>query len=329
MTGVRSIAIFQTAFLVMTAVTQAVGQQSADQSAHRAALITHDAVHLHYLEWRTTGPTVVLVPGYSLTAHAFDDIAALLPQQFHVIAVTPRGFGESDAPTTGEYTVAVLVEDLHAILDSLHIQKAALVGHSLAGTVIASFALRYPARVSRLLFLDSFPYFSEEHGDSIARLDPISTPPFTGDTTYDAAARYLATYRFVPWQPALDADLRAKPLGDEGARRRALTASYISDQWAHPPALSELRVPTLQICAKASVKSEYPWLNPSDPTYNAAKRFIGTTLGPFNRKLCRRFESTVPGAQVARIRGSHYVFFTNPKETARILTEFMRAEIPH
>src|SRR5438105_12320463 len=116
----------------------------ADSSPHRSAFVTHHGVRLHYLDWGGTKPVVVLLPGYALTAHAFDDIGRLLASEFRVIAVTPRGFGQSDAPNSGDYTIGTMVEDLRALLDSLSIQHAALIGHSISGSTITEVARAYP-----------------------------------------------------------------------------------------------------------------------------------------------------------------------------------------
>ena len=282
-----------------------------------------EGVRLHYLAWGESGPAIVLLPGFSLTAHAFDDIGPLLAVGRRVIALTPRGFGESDAPDSGAYTIDTLVDDLRALLDSLQVARAVLIGHSISGTVAAHFALRFPHRVTKLVLLDAFPYFAAAGGDSVAALDPVDVPPFRGDTTYDAAARYLARYRYIPWRAALDADLRAKSLGADAARRRALTTAYIADQWRHPPDLRQLTVPTLEVCAVASVSSEYPWLRTSDAQYASARAYIAQQLVPFNRALCEQFVATVPGGRVVRIVGSHYVFFTQPVHTARLLRPFL------
>ncbi len=255
----------------------------------RAGYVNHHGARLHYLEWVGSGPTIVLLPGYSLTAHAFEEIGAALAPNHRVIAITPRGFGESDAPDTSNYAIATLADDLGAVLDSLRIDQPVLVGHSLSGTVIARYALDHPTRVSRLIFLDAFPYGAGEGADSIEALDPIQLPAFVGDTTYDAVAAYLGRYRFVPWRPALDTDLRAKPSGAEGGRRRALTVGYIADQRAAPPDLTRLVVPSLQLCAVPSVRSEYPWLRPGSPGYRTARRYVEATLRPFNKRLCDRF----------------------------------------
>ena len=299
-------------------------QATRDRSPHRTRFVLHDGVRLHYLTWGASGSVIVLLPGFSLTAHAFDDIGPRLAEEHRVIALTPRGFGESDAPNDSSgYTIDTLVEDLRALLDTLHVDRATLVAHSISGTVAAHFALRFPARVSRLILLDAFPYFAAAGGDSIAALDPVAPPPFRGDTTYDAAAIYLARYRYVPWQPALDADLRAKPLGEEAARRQALTTRYITDQSRNPPDLRRLTVPAVEVCAVASVASEYPWLRRSDGPFATAHAYVTQLLAPFNRALCQRFADTVPGGRTENIAGSHYVFFTHPERTIGAVRRFL------
>lgn len=290
-----------------------------------AGTIHRDGIGLHYLEWRGAEPAVVLLPGYALTAHAYRDVGAGLAGRHRVVAVTFRGFGESDAPDDGAYTIGTLVADLAALLDALHLERPVLVGHSLAGTVIAAFALRYPTRVRQLIFLDAFPYRKAEGGDSVHALDTVAPPPFAGDTTYDAVAAYLGKYRFVPWRAALDADLRHKPIGAESARRRRLTEGYIRDQWAAPPRLAGLAVPAVQVCAIPTVRTEYPWLRPSMPDYPAARRFIDRSARPFQHHLCDRFLQMVPGGRTVDVPGSHYIFFTEPAVTVRLIRDQLRA----
>ena len=299
-------------------------QAFSDPSPHRVGSVRHGGARLHYLEWGAKGPMVVLLPGYSLTAHVFDEIGPALAGSYHVIALTPRGFGESDAPDSSAYTVSTLVEDLHALFDSLRIERAALVGHSLAGTVAVDFALRYPARVTRLALLDAFPFIAPAVWDSITSLDPVAVPPFLGDTTYAAAAIYLARHRYSPWRPSFDADLRAKPLGAEGARRRALTAGYIADQSRGWPDLRRLTIRTLELCAIPTVASEYPWLTRTDPAHRAAQHYVTAYLRPFQRRMCAHFESIVPGGRSEELSGSHYLFFTDPMVTVRALRRFLR-----
>ncbi len=294
---------------------QALAQHRPVATAAIAGSVRRDGARLHFLEWRGAGGTIVLLPGYSLTAHVYESIGRTLGATNRVVALTPRGFGESDAPDDAKYTIATLVDDLHALMDTLGIQRATLVGHSLSGTVAATFALAYPARVTRLILLDSYPYFAAAGGNTIAAKDPVAPPEFTGDTTSERVAAYLGRYRFVPWNADLAADMRAKPRGAESVRRRALTNGYIDDQWKSAPDLSRLAVPSLQVCSMPSVRSEYPWLTRRDRDYTKAAAYIARYARPFARAMCQRYAATVPNGRSIQREGSHYLFFTQPAVT--------------
>jgi pimeloyl-ACP methyl ester carboxylesterase len=72
---------------------------------------------------------------------------ALADAGFRVIAVDLKGHGLSDKPLASEeYTIESLVEHLRDILDALELDRPALVGHSLGGSLIYHFASRYPER---------------------------------------------------------------------------------------------------------------------------------------------------------------------------------------
>jgi hypothetical protein len=151
----------------------------------------------------------------------------------------------------------------------------------------------------------------------------VTVPQFSGDTTYPRVREFLTRYRFDGWSRALEADLGVKPLGAENARRLALTAGYIRDQESRPPDVSSLNVPALQVCAEPSMTTEYPWLDAGTRAYNAAQAYVARTLRPFDRRLCQRFATSVPRGRTVDVAGSHYVFFTRPALTARIIRSFV------
>jgi len=93
-------------------------------------------------------PPVVLIHGWGCSAYVFRrNMPALADGGFRAIAVDLKGHGLSDKPVaSGEYTVDSLVEHLHDILDALRLERPALVGHSLGGSLIYHFASRYPER---------------------------------------------------------------------------------------------------------------------------------------------------------------------------------------
>ena len=296
----------------------------SDASPHRSTFFVHQGARLHYLDWGGTGPVVVLLPGYGLTAHAFDEIGTMLADGFRVIAVTPRGYGESDAPPeSASYTVATMAADLRALLDTLGIGQAALIGHSISGATITAFALAHPDRVSKLVFLDAFPYYAAAGGDSVEALAPVSAPGFSGTMTYPRVRDFLRRYRFNGWSAALEADLRANVLGPELTRRQALTGRYIADSRAAPPDVAAIAAPALQACAIPTAVTEYPWLRPGTSDHARARAYVREVLRPFSRTLCARFSEFVPGGRTEEVAGSHYVFFTRPAPAARMIRRFL------
>jgi pimeloyl-ACP methyl ester carboxylesterase len=95
-----------------------------------------------------TAPPVVLVHGWGCSAYTFHrNMPALAEAGFRPIAVDLKGHGLSDKPVASEdYTIDSLVEHLREILDALELERPALAGHSLGGSLIYHFASRYPGR---------------------------------------------------------------------------------------------------------------------------------------------------------------------------------------
>jgi pimeloyl-ACP methyl ester carboxylesterase len=89
------------------------------------------------------------------TAHAFDDFAPRFADRFRVLGVTRIGFGETDQPPPTGYGLTSRAEQIRAVLDSLHIKKAILIGHSLGGDEITAFAGMFPERTLALVYLDA------------------------------------------------------------------------------------------------------------------------------------------------------------------------------
>jgi pimeloyl-ACP methyl ester carboxylesterase len=73
---------------------------------------------------------------------------------FRIIAFDNRGFGFSDKPESG-YSVAAYVDLLVALMDSLGLPDAVLVGHSMGGAIAAELAIAHPKRVRGLVLIDA------------------------------------------------------------------------------------------------------------------------------------------------------------------------------
>ncbi|NMC72560.1 MAG: alpha/beta fold hydrolase, partial [Myxococcales bacterium] len=99
------------------------------------------------------GPAVVFLHGLAGDATHWVHVAPRFTATHRVICVDLPACGESEAPR-GPLSVRLYAEQVHALLDRLGIDRAAIVGHSLGGMVAAELAFLAPGRISQLVLLD-------------------------------------------------------------------------------------------------------------------------------------------------------------------------------
>jgi 2-hydroxy-6-oxonona-2,4-dienedioate hydrolase len=112
-----------------------------------------DGCNIRYLE-EGSGVPAILLHGSSLgsSADVFRrNLHALARHGIRAIAVDLPGFGKSDA-ADGSSASARKAFVLR-FMDALGLERAALIGHSSAGSAVVSMALAHPPRVSHVLIL--------------------------------------------------------------------------------------------------------------------------------------------------------------------------------
>lgn len=96
------------------------------------------------------GQPVLFVHGFGGTARNFTlNIGPLAQAGFRVVAPELWGMGRSAKPR-GRYSLDRWVDQLIGLMDSLGMQRAAVVGHSMGGAVAVRLARRHPERVTKL-----------------------------------------------------------------------------------------------------------------------------------------------------------------------------------
>lgn len=172
-----------TAVLIVIAVR--LPALAEDTSPHRSGFVKANGVRLHYLEWSGGKRGVLLMlTGLGNDAHIFDSFAVRFTDQYRVLALTRRGYGESDKPRTG-YDVSTRIEDVRRFLNALGIAKVTLIGHSVAGDELTAFATAYPARVDKIVYLDAA--YDRSKTAALVADDPIlKALPNGGQTRWDA-----------------------------------------------------------------------------------------------------------------------------------------------
>jgi pimeloyl-ACP methyl ester carboxylesterase len=101
------------------------------------------------------GPLVVLLHGFPELWYSWrHQLDALAEAGHHAAAPDVRGYGDTDAPPAVErYRMRELVDDVAGLLDALHEDRAALVGHDWGARIAWHFAQLHPERVAALVAL--------------------------------------------------------------------------------------------------------------------------------------------------------------------------------
>lgn len=156
----------------------AMGYAQTDTTPHTVQFVAVDKnVKLEFLDWGGSGRPMILLPGLGDTAHVFDSFAQKLALNYHVIGITPRGFGQSSVPPPepANYSPDRLADDVVAVIEALKLDHPVLAGHSVAGEVLSDMGARHPKSVSALIYIDAgyaFALYDEAHGDLV--LDAIA-----------------------------------------------------------------------------------------------------------------------------------------------------------
>jgi len=129
-----------------------------------------------------TGFPLVLTHGFSANLDIWAPQVDDFSRKYQLIVYDARGHNLSSAPAGAEnYSLDVLVEDLHNLLTHLKVDKAYIGGLSMGGAVSLGYAGRHPEKVAAVMIFDidgGFqPYNAEndaimtkmrEEGDKIA-----------------------------------------------------------------------------------------------------------------------------------------------------------------
>jgi lipase len=107
-------------------------------------------------EWGTDdpdAPTVRAVHGITASHMAWAVVARAMAGRFRLVAPDLRGRGRSSG-LPGPYGMARHAADLEAVIESLELPEATLIGHSMGGFVAVAASHLYPGRFSDLLLVD-------------------------------------------------------------------------------------------------------------------------------------------------------------------------------
>ena len=100
-------------------------------------------------------PKLIILHGLLGSADNWQTLAKRYSENFRVHLVDARNHGRS--PNNRVHSYPAMSEDLLEYMNANEIQKAALIGHSMGGKTVMTFAEKYPERVTKMIIADIAP----------------------------------------------------------------------------------------------------------------------------------------------------------------------------
>ncbi len=172
-------------------------------------------INLHYIEYPSDGPVILIMHGLTANAHAFDGlVAAGLGGTFRVISPDLRGRGLSDHPAF-RYSIEDHAKDIIGLLQHLKLKKVILAGHSFGGLLAFYISVAYPEYVEKMVIIDA----AAEMNPNAPQMLSFAMGRF--NITYPSFEDYLESVKKAPyntfWDPEMlsyyQADVRTNPDG--------------------------------------------------------------------------------------------------------------------
>jgi pimeloyl-ACP methyl ester carboxylesterase len=127
-------------------------------------LLLRAGMHAHYVDVGGhriryfaggDGPPLILIHGLGSSAEDWSLVARELTRGHRVYAPDLLGWGGSDKPRDGDYSIAAQTELVRGVMDALRLGRADAGGVSMGGWVALRLAALHPERVRRLVLVDS------------------------------------------------------------------------------------------------------------------------------------------------------------------------------
>lgn len=280
-------------------------------------------IRLEVLDWGGHGPALLLLAGLGESGHIYNDLAPHLADRFRVIALTRRGNGASSHADTSTYVLDTLAADIGAVMDSLGLKRASLIGHSIAGAEITRFAARFPDRVDKLVYLDASHDFAGI--DSVLGANPAWPPDFTPPLgtrtdTLNAARAWSKRYRFGYWSDAMESGILRSPDSDPAADR-----CLLRDAILHPKEYRAIQASALALTAQYTMRSWFFYLDPvSDSVkWKGAEHWLTAVLLPWLAAGHERFRREMRTSRTVELESDHHLLNSHPDRVLREMSVFL------
>ena len=263
---------------------------------HAHAAFASDRLHVR-VDGPEGAPELILIPGLSSSPEVWQGAVDHLAGRYRVHRIHVQGF--AGAPAEGNATgpvAAPVAEEIARYIREQGLQKPAVVGHSMGGTMAMMLAARHPDLVGKLMVIDMIPFMGAMFGP----------PGTTAESVKPVADQVYAAQSTAPRDQYLT-QAKASVTGmirTEAARTGPLTDVETSDQQVSAAAFRELIVTDLRPeLGEITAPTEVLYVKFNDPRMTDA----------ITDAIYQMSFSTLPSARLKRIDDSaHFIMLDQP-----------------
>lgn len=294
---------------VVVAIAVACGvaaEQARAEPAQTAAAASAFASDRLSVQVVGQGPDVILIPGLGSSRDVWAPLAARLSATHRVHLVQLAGFaGEPWTHGDGAF-VQPEVDELARYIREAGLNRPAVIGHSMGALSGLLLAQQHPELVSRLLSVDSLPFFSALFGPGVTvdAARPFADQAVASILTMDEAAMLTAqrgTAQGMSRDPATrEAMVRWTMASDRQAVAAALRDVMLTDA---RPGLAAMTTPVTALYA--------------------ADADGGAPAAQADAIWTREY-ATLPGVELIRVDGSrHFIMADQPARFDELVDAFL------
>ncbi|CAB3726650.1 alpha/beta fold hydrolase [Paraburkholderia rhynchosiae] len=157
-------------------------------ASNESGWVEHEGARIWYASYGSGAPVVLLHGGLGHSGNWGYQIPPLLDAGYRVVAIDSRGHGQSTRDTR-PYKYELMASDVLAVMDSLTLERAAMVGWSDGACVAMVLGLVAPERVAGVFFFG-------------CNMDPSGTKAFMGTPVIDRCfSRHRQDYARISATP--------------------------------------------------------------------------------------------------------------------------------
>lgn len=281
---------------------------------HAHAAFASDRIHVA-VDGDTDGRDIILIPGLSSSPEIWQGTVDHLIAQdgvgWRIHRIHVQGFAGAPAKANATGPVAAPVaEEIARYIREQGLNKPAVVGHSMGGTMGMMLAARHPDLVGKLMVVDMIPFMGAMFGP----------PGTTAESVIPVADQVYAAQSTAPRDQYLTQAKAAVTamIKTEAARSGPLQDTETSDQQVSASAFRELIVTDLRPeLSRITAPVEVLYVKFNDPRMTDA----------ITDAIYKMSFSNLPGAKLKRIDDSaHFIMLDQPQAFYGDLDAFLSAK---